>query len=428
VKPLLARTEQVLVVFAVVACELIGLSAPVWAQTPTGHVSVTADHLPNADDATELRVRAFVEQKLAPSKRVSIVLSGWIAGLAAERAGEGREDLVAQPHDLYVDIAAGPVDIRAGLARVVWGRLDEVQPSDVVNPLDVSAYLFEGRGEARVPLPLTRVRWSASEASRLEVVWAPVFRRSRFDWLDEASSPFNLARAVAAACGTVACPAVVFARDEPARTLRAPQGGMRYESTAGRVDWAVSAWRGIETFGVYELAAPTAESTPALAITERYPRFTMVGADIESVLGEWAWRGEAAAFVDATLPAPGGLGGVEGRRIVAGGGVDRRAGSASHLSATVLVEHQVAGGVSDTSVSVVGGLQQAFARETRQLRVFAAWNAADRSAFLRTSGAWSVRDNLAIEAALGWFAGDGTHFFSRFADRDFVSIRLKAYF
>jgi hypothetical protein len=77
---------------------------------------------------------------------------------------------------------------------------------------------------------------------------------------------------------------------------------------------------------------------------------------------------------------------------------------------------------------VVGGLQHDFARETRQLRLFGAWNASDRSAFLRTSGAWSLRDNVWLEATLGWFAGDGDHFFSRFSDRDFVSVRLKTYF
>jgi hypothetical protein len=404
------------------------VSGAAYAQTPTGHVSVMADHLPNAGDATELRVRAFVEQKLAPSKRVSIVLSGWVAGLAADRGGEGGRDVAAQPHDLYIDLRAGRFDLRAGLARVVWGRLDEVQPSDVVNPLDVSAYLFEGRADARVPVPLTRVRWSANEASRLEVVWAPVFRRSRFDWLDEASSPFNLAQSAAPVCVAPGCSPVVFARDEPPRTLGQSQGGLRFESTIGRVDWSVSAWRGTETFGLHELEMPASmERGRAPVIVERYPRFTMVAGDVESVHGDWAWRGEAAAFVDATLPADSGLGGVEGHRVVAGAGLDRRAGS-SHVSATLLVEHRDAGGMTDTSVSLVGGLQRAFARETRQLRVFGAWNAADRSAFLRTSGSWSLRDNLSIEATLGWFAGDGSHFFSRFADRDFVSLRLKTYF
>lgn len=405
---------------------------PLAAQT-TGHVSVMGDHLPNAGEATELRVRAFVEQKLAPGERVAIVASGWTAGLVAARDGEARQDLVAQPHDLYVDLTAGRFDVRAGLARVVWGRLDEVQPSDVINPLDVSAYLFEGRADARIPVPLTRVRWSASEAARLEVVWVPLFRRGRFDWLDEASSPFNLAQSAAIPCVTPDCPPVRFARDLPPTTLEGSQGGARFQTTTGRVDWSLAAWRGTEAFGVYDAAiGATPEGTPALVVTERYPRFTMIAGDIESAHGHWAWRGEAAVFVDATLPGrtgPGenGIGGVDGRRVVAGAGADRRAGL-THVSATVLVEHRDTVAWSDTSVSLVGGLQRGFARETRQLRLFGAWNAADRSTFLRTSGGWRLRDDLWLEGTVGWFRGAGDHFFSRFSDRDFVSLRLKAYF
>jgi hypothetical protein len=411
-----------------IAALLLWASARVAFAQTSGNVTVMGDHLPNAGDATELRVRAFVEQKLAPSERVSIVVSGWAAGLSASRSGEMRRDLVAQPHDVYVDVAAGRVDLRAGFARVVWGRLDEVQPSDVVNPIDVSAYLFEGRAEARVPVPLTRLRWSMSEASRIEAIWAPVFRRSRFDWLDEASSPFNLARTAVPPCLTPQCPDVIFARDPPPHTLGQSQGGARFQTTSGRVDWSASIWRGTETFGIYEAELSATAGVPAaLVVTERYPRYTMAAGDVESVRGAWAWRGEVAAFFDAMLQNPGGVGAAKGRRVIGGAGVDRRAGS-SHLSATMLVEHRATGAFSDTAVSLVGGLQREFARDTRQLRVFGAWNATDRSAFLRTSGAWSVRDNVWIEATLGWFAGDGDHFFSRFSDRDFVSLRLKTYF
>ena len=100
--------------------------------------------------------------------------------------------MVARPHEAYADLRAGSIDLRAGLSNVVWGRLDEVQPSDVINPLDISRYLFEGRNEARLPVPLVRARWVSSETLTVEGVWVPLFRRARFDFLDEDSSPFNL--------------------------------------------------------------------------------------------------------------------------------------------------------------------------------------------------------------------------------------------
>ena len=41
---------------------------------------------------------------------------------------------------------------------------------------------------------------------------------------------------------------------------------------------------------------------------------------------------------------------------------------------------------------------------------------------------YALRDNLALEGSLGWFAGSGTDAISRFADSDFVYLRLKYFF
>ena len=99
---------------------------------------------------------------------------------------------MALPHEAYVDVRAGGFDVRAGLATTVWGRLDEIQPTDVINPLDVSRFVFEGRAAARLPVLQTKVRWFANESTTVEGVWVPIFRRGRFDALDEPSSPFNV--------------------------------------------------------------------------------------------------------------------------------------------------------------------------------------------------------------------------------------------
>ena len=83
-------------------------------------------------------------------------------------------------------------DLLAGVSRVVWGRLDEVQPTDVINPLDVSRFFFEGRSEARLPVALIRARAFLSEDATIEGVYVPFYRRGRFDQLDEPTSPFNI--------------------------------------------------------------------------------------------------------------------------------------------------------------------------------------------------------------------------------------------
>ena len=72
-------------------------------------------------------------------------------------------------------------DLRAGAARLVWGRLDEFQPTDVVNPIDLSRFLMEGRSEARLPVGLVRGRAVfLPHSTTLEAVVVPVLSARAF--------------------------------------------------------------------------------------------------------------------------------------------------------------------------------------------------------------------------------------------------------
>jgi hypothetical protein len=122
------------------------------------------------------------------------------------------------------------------MSRITWGRLDEFQPTDVVNPIDLARFLLEGRSEARLPVALLRGRAFLPRSSTLEGIVVPVFRGGTFDELDEDTSPFRLS------------PNGRRERREPAVAWKNLQGGARFTSTIGRVDWGVSAWRGFESF------------------------------------------------------------------------------------------------------------------------------------------------------------------------------------
>ena len=213
-----------------------GAATPVLAQPlPTGYVSVFVDHLPNRD-ATELRTRGFAEEKIEAGPHLRLTASGFVEGLLADRGGRVT-DAIAEPQELSAEIRAKRFDLTAGLGRVVWGRLDELQPTDVINPLDVSRFFFEGRGEARLSVPLVRGRVFAGEKVSVEGVYVPFFRRGRFNRLDEPTSPFNLQP--------------LFVPNEPADTFANAQGGTRLNLTSGHVDWSVSVYRGFRPFGIY---------------------------------------------------------------------------------------------------------------------------------------------------------------------------------
>jgi hypothetical protein len=421
------------------ATALTAIAAPASAQSGPvdGHVVVGVDHLPNVDEATELRAGLFLE-KAWTAGAWRLRGAALAEGLVADRSGTVRDGHL-QIREATLGWSGGAFDLRAGIGAIVWGRLDEVQPTDVVNPLDAAKYLLRGRSEARLPVTHARVRWFAGEHATIEGVWVPLFTRGRYDVLDEASSPFNLLGDARRCEPSPACPPIAgHFRREPPRTLASSQGGARVSLTTGRVDWAVAAYSGFPGFGRVSvgpvgLPPPLPGEPPRpvgpVMIFEDYPRFTMVGGDFETVHGDWATRGELAWTTGDTIFAPDSQLGVEGRSVRAGIGADRKAG-AYRLNGTLLVEHRAAdaGAFSDTNVSVVAGGERGFARDTRKVQAFGAWNVSDRSGFLRTIATWSLRDNLALDGTLGWFFGRGDDAISRFSERDFLAISLKTYF
>ena len=366
-----------------------------------GSVSIMYDALPDIDpapgrqDAHEFRARLFAERGDDIHDNVRVVIGAWVDGLIAGRPGYGTEtDAVVSPADIYAEIAGERADLRIGASRVVWGRLDEFLPTDVVNPLDLTRFLLEGRSEARLPVGLMRGRLFLTSSSTLEGIVVPVFRASTSDRLDERSSPFN----------PLHTPLAVQ-RFEPPATLGNLQGGARFTSTVGRLDWAVSAYRGFRSFPV-STGVPAGSS---VVLHETFPRFTMVGGDFETVRGAWGLRGEAAVFDEG-----------RGESFEGGVGADRRAG-----------DYRIAGDVlwsSETGTTLVAAVDRSFARETRTLRVFTAFDPGDGTMFARAIGALLLRENTWLEGSAGLFAGSSTDTLGRLTHRDFGYVRLKVFF
>jgi hypothetical protein len=407
------------------AATLICLSLSVTdaeAQDYDGYFSTLFVAMPDVNPAAgrqavlELRTRLFAEGFYDFSERIHTRAGMYVDALIAERdsfgAGSLVTDALVRPADFFVEYRAERFDMRAGMSRIVWGRLDEFQPTDVVNAIDLSRFLLEGRSEARLPSAVIRGRVFLPHESTIEGIVMPVFRRGRFDQLDEDTSPFRLAPGGRGA---------VTERHEPGVSWSNLQGGARLTSTIGRVDWSVSAWRGFETFPTYTLAPFTPDPLALVVPTfiETFPRFTMLGADFETVSGLWGVRGEFAWF-DSAAP----------RSFEGGIGADRRAGD-YRVAVNALVSR-----ANDTDVTLVGWAERTFAQETRSARVLAVYGPRDETAFVRAIGAISVRENVWVEGSVGWFTGEapvssvssGIDVLSLLSRRDFLYARLKFHF
>jgi hypothetical protein len=390
-----------------------------------GQAAMLADMLPRRDVA-EIRPQAGIELSFRPSSVVRLKFDGFAEGLVADRGGRVT-DAAVRVREAWIEFASGKGDLRAGFGRVTWGRLDEIQPSDVINPLDTARYLFDGRSAARLPVALVRGRWFVSDDVVVEGVLAPVFRRATFDELDENTSPFNLLNDLVLPAGVVVSPEVV--RHEPETSWSNVSGGGRLSGTIGRVDIAAGVFRGFDSFGVLSFE-PDFPSSPGTTVTgtlvERFPRFTMVSGDFESVTGDWAWRGEAAVFTEKTLQGAAGTA-VKGRAFDAGAGVDRRTGQ-FRVFASAILHRQWSSedpSASRTDVSLVGSIERQFGRDRYLARAFAVINPGDASGFVRGLMVWRVRDDVSVEGSVAVFLGDGDDTLARFKTRDFVLARVR---
>lgn len=400
-----------------------------------GTVAVMLDVVPDPDDApdrqsvSELRTRAHAEWSKNIGNDLYVFLGGYVEGLIADRNSSSTVTAaVAGPTDLFIETRDPRYEIRAGAGRIIWGRLDEFQPTDVVNPLDLRTFLLQGRSDARLPVGFVRGRWLISEAASLEGIVVPVFRRAVFDQLDEETSPFNvgLGSVVSGFSRTIM-------RDEPNVGWKNLQGGARFAATTSRVDWSAVVYRGFRSFPVV-----TARQTALGArLNETFPRFTMVGGDFETVNGQWGIRGEVAAFVDDTLQAATAPIGVDGRSFDAGIGVDRRAGNYrvagdvlwAWRSATAAAPvPDVDEGVHDSEVTLVMAVDRSFAQMRRSVRLFGVYNPADGTAFGRAIASIALTNNTALEASGGVFTGSAAGLLGRLSRRDFLYARLSYLF
>lgn len=406
----------------------------------SGHVAVLVDAVPNApgaaggaDGASELRARVAVDARRRLGEGLHLRAALEVEGLVADRFGATRRAATVQPQELAATWSSSRLDFTLGMGRVVWGRLDEFQPTDVVNPIDVTRFFFEGRSAARRAVGLARARLVLPHDATLDAVVVPVFRSGTFDVLQASTSPFALEPREICAAGLGCLPARTDVT-RPVAGLGQAQGGARFTATTGRLDWSVMAWRGFESLPLYTSAVLDPARAGRVTVTAGHPRTTVVGADAETVVGAVGLRAEAAWHVADTLQGSDRLAGIPGRSLDLGAGVDRRAGD-YRLSLTALMTARMPadGRVPSTTVDrrdlqLVAAADRSFARDTRRLRVFAVHNPGDDSAFVRAVGSWSVRDGWWLEGSAGWFNGNGADTLSRLSARDFVSLSFTVHY
>ncbi len=341
--------------------------------------------------------------------------------------------------ELYVTHSSGALDLRAGIQRFAWGRLDEYPPNDLLNPWDYTRFIRKSLEDRKIGVPSISAAVNEGDWT-FETVWVPVFVPYRLPLPDErwagASPASTIAQTVPNAKLTPQEPVL------PDRDLENGSVGLRIKHT-GDIEWALNFFHGYDPRPVFKTAALVImPQGNAIVIDPGYvpdfSRISVVGLDSAVVSGDWSIRAEAAyafnrhlnirkelwGYPAAPLPGITQLNPIEERHdtLDYGVGADDRAFEDGTL--TVQAQQTMIFGNVDllyernVETIIWANLKAGFMNQKIETNVNTAWNP-EHGGRMSEVNAWYVFSD-AWKAGVTYvaFAGPPQSFFGRYAQND----------
>jgi len=230
--------------------------------------------------------------------------------------------------EAWADVHLKRADLRLGIQKFAWGKLDGVPPTDVVSPRDFHDPLVEDFEERKIGIPALAGTYYLPDLPRLDLaelratlVYVPLAVPPRLALREERWFPAStvppsqlvVPRAVASRAlgvplpGDLVIPVKFGTLDHrPPRRLDAGGIAVRLGGTWRESDWDLYHYTGPET-------APDADLRPEVRLVSTEPTLRlravsflrqahdvihMTGADVSSVLGGFTVRTEVAYFDD----------------------------------------------------------------------------------------------------------------------------------
>ena len=207
--------------------------------------------------------------------------------------GYGRgENLRLDLSEAYINYEKQPgpllrqFNFLAGIQTINWGKADEMRPTDIISPQDMTLFMLEGKNDRKLGRFALRSLFTFSEAFRVDVIWLPVQRATEMSV--DSHSLFTPA-------------AMTMMRDngKTINPLKMPEQKLSHSDLALKgyfqlfgIDLSFSFYNGYDAMPYAEV---TTDVTPILS------RVTMWGFDFEKAVGSIVIRGEAAYFSKGQL-------------------------------------------------------------------------------------------------------------------------------
>ena len=216
------------------------------------------------------------------------------------------EDLFLELDEAYLELHFRNVELGLGKQKVSWGQLDEIQPTDHVNPEDLTEFVFVPELERKIGVPALRLAgytgpWTA------EMVWTPLWVAYRFPAPEDRWFPplLKVPERVATDFGPVPVRTRYPDVDVPPHTLASSDIALRVRRFLAGAELTATLFHGWDknpTFSARGTATlvptgdPQAPVVPSID-AEIFPtlhRITVVGTDLAVPIWLLALRAEAA--------------------------------------------------------------------------------------------------------------------------------------
>ncbi len=230
--------------------------------------------------------------------------------------------------ELFITHSSNNLDLRAGIQRFAWGRLDEYPPNDLLNPWDYSQFLRKPLEDRKIGVPSVSATLNNGDWT-CDTVWIPVFVPYRLPM------PYERWSGIASASALSQIPNAEIVPAEPAlpdRTIENSTIAFRARRN-GDIEWAVNLFNGYDTHPVFRTTALVIDPQPGKVLIDPgyvpdFHRISVIGMDAAAVRGDLSIRAETAYAFNRylnirkefwgypALPAPGihPLGSIEQKR------------------------------------------------------------------------------------------------------------------
>lgn len=188
------------------------------------------------------------------------------------------DEVVSELREGYVEIARQQWEVTVGRQIIVWGRADEINPTDVLSPKNFLLLLPDGQSAYRFGTTALKVDYFARRDIRATAVWLPMTSPS----IIPLSEP---------------PPGVRVGSRPPAIRLENGIAGLKIDRSGGDIDASLSYAYGYNLLPEVRLtefrANPdTGDFRANVELTNA--RQHMIGVDFATARGRLGWRGEVA--------------------------------------------------------------------------------------------------------------------------------------